>query len=47
MIPVVGSIITALAVSVFIFPILIKYSQKKKFLTSPGTDEYTNALHLQ
>lgn len=36
MIPLIGSIITAFAVSVFIFPILIKYSQRKKILDIPG-----------
>src|SRR5687768_10347264 len=36
MIPIIGAIITALAVSVFIFPILIKYSQRKKILDIPG-----------
>jgi UDP-GlcNAc:undecaprenyl-phosphate/decaprenyl-phosphate GlcNAc-1-phosphate transferase len=36
MIPLIGSIITALAVSVFTFPILIKYSERKRILDIPG-----------
>jgi UDP-GlcNAc:undecaprenyl-phosphate/decaprenyl-phosphate GlcNAc-1-phosphate transferase len=36
MIPIIGAIITALAVSTFTFPILIKYSQRKKILDIPG-----------
>jgi hypothetical protein len=31
MITLTGSLITSLAVSIFIFPILIKYSKKKRF----------------
>jgi UDP-N-acetylmuramyl pentapeptide phosphotransferase/UDP-N-acetylglucosamine-1-phosphate transferase len=36
MLTLIGSLITSLAVSVFIFPILIKYSKKKKIFDVPG-----------
>lgn len=36
MIAVLGTLVTAWAVSVFVFPILIKYSQKKNILDVPG-----------